>query len=178
MPGGGEREAFLAADTNAQMVEHVARHPRLRDRSIFIGDPDDIVPEPLGPGLPTIREWTEERFRFSGYVTGFDPAEIADRDALRAEFGYQPGEQVCLVTPGGSGAGIDLLQRAAAAFPEAKQPHPRAAHDPGRRPADRSRPRCRGPTASRPRATSTGSTGSSPPATSRSPTAGSPPRWS
>ena len=52
MPGGGEREAFLAADTNAQMVEHVARHPRLRDRSIFIGDPDDIVPEPLGPGLP------------------------------------------------------------------------------------------------------------------------------
>ena len=121
MPGGGEREAFLAADTNAQMVEHVARHPRLRDRSIFIGDPDDIVPEPLGPGLPTIRAWTEERFRFAGYVTGFDPAEIADRDALRAEFGYQPGERVCLVTPGGSGAGIDLLHRAAAAFPEAKR---------------------------------------------------------
>jgi pimeloyl-ACP methyl ester carboxylesterase/UDP:flavonoid glycosyltransferase YjiC (YdhE family) len=121
MPGGGEREALLAADMNAQMVEHVARHPRLRDRSIFIGDPDDIVAEPLGPGLPQIREWTEERFRFSGYVTGFDPAEIADRDALRAEFGFAPGEQVCLVTPGGSGAGIDLLQRAAAAFPEAKQ---------------------------------------------------------
>jgi pimeloyl-ACP methyl ester carboxylesterase/UDP:flavonoid glycosyltransferase YjiC (YdhE family) len=121
MPGGGEREAFLAADFNAQMVEHVARNPRLRDRSIFIGDPDDIVPEPLGPGLPAIREWTEEHYRFSGYVTGFDPAEIADREALRAEFGYGPGEQVCLVTPGGSGAGIDLLQRAAAAFPEAKR---------------------------------------------------------
>ncbi|MEO8688201.1 MAG: alpha/beta fold hydrolase [Solirubrobacteraceae bacterium] len=121
LPGGGEREAFLAADTNAQMVEHVARNPRLRDRSIFIGDPDDIVAEPLGPGLPAIREWTEPRFRFSGYVTGFDPAEIADRDALRAEFGYQPGEKICLVTPGGSGAGIDLLHRAAAAFPEAKR---------------------------------------------------------
>ena len=121
MPGGGEREAFLAADTNAQMVEHVARHPRLRDRSIFIGDPGDIVAEPLGPGLPAIRAWTEERFRFAGYVTGFDPAEIADRDVLRAEFGYEPGEQICLVTPGGSGAGIDLLQRAAAAFPEAKR---------------------------------------------------------
>ena len=121
MPGSGEREAFLAADANAQMVEHVARHPQLRDRSIFIGDPDDIVPEPLGPGLPAIREWTEERFRFAGYVTGFDPAEIADRDALRAEFGYRPGERVCLVTPGGSGAGVDLLHRAAAAFPEAKQ---------------------------------------------------------
>src|SRR4051812_47814420 len=62
MPSGGEREAFLAADWNAQMVEHVARHPRLRDRSIFIGDPEDIVPEPLGPGLPAIADWTRERF--------------------------------------------------------------------------------------------------------------------
>jgi pimeloyl-ACP methyl ester carboxylesterase/UDP:flavonoid glycosyltransferase YjiC (YdhE family) len=121
MSGGGKREAFLAADANAQMVEHVARHPRLRDRSIFIGEPEDIVPAPLGPGLPAIRAWTEGRFRFSGYVTGFDPAEIADREALRAEFGYAPGERVCLVTSGGSGAGVDLLQRAAAAFPEAKE---------------------------------------------------------
>ena len=34
----GEHEQFLAADYNAQMVEHIARHPRLRDLSIFIGD--------------------------------------------------------------------------------------------------------------------------------------------
>jgi pimeloyl-ACP methyl ester carboxylesterase/UDP:flavonoid glycosyltransferase YjiC (YdhE family) len=121
MPGGGEREALLAADTNAEMVEHVARKPRVRDRSIFIGDPDDLVAEPLGPGLPAIREWTEAHFRFSGYVTGFDPSEIADRGALRAEFGYAPGEQVCLVATGGSAVGLDLLRRAAAAFPEAKQ---------------------------------------------------------
>jgi UDP:flavonoid glycosyltransferase YjiC (YdhE family) len=103
------------------MVEHVARHPRLRDRSIFIGDPDDVVPGRLGPQLPGIREWTEEHFRFSGYVTGFDPAEIADRDALRKEFGYEPGEKVCVVAAGGSAVGIDLMQRAVAAFPEAKR---------------------------------------------------------
>ena len=121
MPAGGEREAFLAADFNRQMVEHVARNPHLRDRSIFIGDPDDIVAEPLGPGLPTIRDWTEEHFDFAGYITGFDPAEIADRDALRAELGYAPGEQVCVVAPGGSGVGVHLLQRVAAAFPEAKR---------------------------------------------------------
>ncbi len=121
MPEGGEHEAFLAADFNRQMVEHVARNPRLRDRSIFIGDPDDAVPEPLGPGLPTIRDWTQEHFDFAGYITGFDPAEIADRDALRAELGYAPGEKVCVVAPGGSGVGTHLLQRAAAAFPEAKR---------------------------------------------------------
>ena len=121
MPEGGDHEAFLAADHNAQMVEHVARHPSLRDRSIFIGDVDDIVPEPLGPGLPGIRDWTQERFRFSGYVTGFEPAEIADREALRAEFGYAPDEKVCVVASGGSAVGIDLLRKAVAAYPEAKE---------------------------------------------------------
>ncbi len=121
MPGGGEREAFLAADHNAQMVEHVARNPRLRDRSIFVGDPGDIVPGLLGPGLPAIRDWAAQRFEFAGYITGFDPAEISDRDALRAEFGYGPDEKVCVVAAGGSAVGIDLLRRVAAAFPEAKR---------------------------------------------------------
>jgi hypothetical protein len=114
MPEGGEREAFLAADHNAQMVEHVARHPRLRDRSIFVGEPDDLVADSLGPGLPSIREWTLERFHFAGYPTGFAPEEIADRAALRAELGWAPGETVCVVAAGGSAAGVHLLRRAAA----------------------------------------------------------------
>ena len=120
MPEGGEREAFLAADTNRQMVEHVARNPRLRDRSIFVGDPDDIVPERLAPELPAIRDWTEPRFAFSGYITASTrpSSPIAMRSAR--EVGFRPGEQVCVVAAGGSAAGVHLLQRAAAAFPEAK----------------------------------------------------------
>ena len=170
---GGEREAFLAADHNAQMVEHVARHPRLRDRSIFIGDPDDIVAEPPRPG-PARRSATG---RGSTSVRrlrhGFDPAEIADRDALRAEFGYGPDEQVCVVAAGGSAVGrATCCARAAAAFPEAKRrvPELRMILSPARASTRRS---CRAPTASRPTATSTGSTGSSRPATSRSATAAS-----
>jgi pimeloyl-ACP methyl ester carboxylesterase/predicted glycosyltransferase len=125
MADGGEREASLAADWNAQMVEHVARNPRLRDRSIFIGDPEDIVDQTLGPGLPTIRAWTQEQFAFTGYITGFEPAEIADRAALRAELGYLADEKVCIVATGGSAVGVHLLQRAAAAFPEAKRRVPK-----------------------------------------------------
>src|SRR5205085_12173040 len=56
-----------------------------------------------------------------GYVTGFDPEELRDRERLRAELGYRPGEAICLVTVGGSGVGADLLRRVVAAFPEAKQ---------------------------------------------------------
>ena len=52
MPDGGEREAFLTADYNAEMIEHVERFPRIRDRAIFVGEPDDIVPDDFGPGLP------------------------------------------------------------------------------------------------------------------------------
>ena len=50
MPAGGDREAFLTADYNAEMIEQVERFPRIRDRAIFVGDPDDIVPGRLRAG--------------------------------------------------------------------------------------------------------------------------------
>jgi predicted glycosyltransferase len=121
MPDGGEREAFLTADYNAEMVEQVERFPRVRDRAIFVGDPEDVVPDAFGPGLPSIREWTRAHYDFAGYVTGFDPAELADRDGLREEFGYAPEERVCIGTVGGSDVGGHLLRRVIAAYPQAKQ---------------------------------------------------------
>ena len=77
MPDGGEREAFLTADYNAEMIEHIARFPRVRDRAIFVGDPGDIVPDAFGPGLPLIRDWTKQHYDFAGYITGFDPRQLA-----------------------------------------------------------------------------------------------------
>jgi pimeloyl-ACP methyl ester carboxylesterase/predicted glycosyltransferase len=121
MPDGGEHESHLTADYNAEMIEHIARFPRIRDRAIFIGTPDDIVPDSFGPGLPLIREWTEAHYDFSGgYITGFDPRDFSDREALRAELGYRPDEKVCIVTVGGSGVGGQLLRKVIASFPEAK----------------------------------------------------------
>jgi pimeloyl-ACP methyl ester carboxylesterase/predicted glycosyltransferase len=117
MPDGGEREAFLTADYNAEMIAHIDRYPRLRDRAIFVGEPDDIVPNSFGAGLPGIRDWTEQHFDFAGYVTGFDPRQLGDRRAL----GYGDDERVCIVTVGGSGVGGHLLRRVIAAFPAAKR---------------------------------------------------------
>jgi predicted glycosyltransferase len=116
MPGGGDREAFLTADYNAEMIEHIERFPRIRDRAIFVGEPEDIVADDFGPGLPSIREWTENHYAFSGYVTGFDPAPLlARRDELR----LQPDQRVVIVSVGGSGVGEALLRRVIAAYPEA-----------------------------------------------------------
>jgi predicted glycosyltransferase len=119
MPEGGEREAFLTADYNAEMIEQVARFPRVRDRAVFVGSPDDIVPLDFGPGLPAIREWTEQHYAFAGYVTGFDPAALGDRQELRERLGWRPEEPVVVVTVGGSGVGLALLRRVVASFPEA-----------------------------------------------------------
>ena len=33
MPDGGDQEAYLTADYNAEMVEHIDAHPTLRDRA-------------------------------------------------------------------------------------------------------------------------------------------------
>lgn len=121
MPDGGERERFLTADYNAEMIEHIERYPRLRDRSIFVGSADDVVPDAFGPGLPLIRDWTAKHYEFSGYVTGFDPSSLGDRTELRASLDYKPDETVCIVTVGGSGVGGSLLKRVISAFPAAKR---------------------------------------------------------
>ena len=116
MPGGGDREALLTADYNAEMIEHIARYPRVRDRAIFVGEPADIVPDAFGPGLPLIRDWTEQHYDFAGYITGFDPARLAAARPL----GYRDDERVCLVTVGGSGRRRPLLRKVIAAYPAAR----------------------------------------------------------
>ena len=120
MPDGGEEEAALTADLNAEMIEQRARFRALRDRSIFVGNADDVVPDSFGPGLPGIREWTEREFDFAGYVTGFDPTAY-DVAELRARHGHRPDEKVCVVSVGGSGVGLPLLRRVLDAVPLARR---------------------------------------------------------
>ncbi len=120
MPDGGDRERALTADYNAEMIEQIARFPSLRDRSLFVGNAADVVPDTFGDGLPLIRDWVEQNYQFSGYISGISPG-LADREAIRAELGYRADEKVCVVTVGGSGVGTDLLRRVIAAFPAARR---------------------------------------------------------
>ena len=117
LPEGGEREALLTADYNAEMIEHVERFPRVRDRAIFVGEPEDIVAGAFGPGLPEIRAWTERHYDFCGYIRPVDPASLLDRAGLRAQLGWEEGERVCVVAVGGTGVGAPLLRMIAVAGP-------------------------------------------------------------
>ena len=124
MPAGGERQACLTADYNAEMLEHRERFPWVRDRSVFVGAPDDVVPDTFGPGLPSIREWTQGQFDFAGYVSGFVPPTDEERAELRASFGWRDDETVCVVSVGGTAVGGDLLRRVLDAVPSARRVRP------------------------------------------------------
>jgi pimeloyl-ACP methyl ester carboxylesterase/predicted glycosyltransferase len=115
------REARLTADYNAEMIEHVARHPRVRDAALFVGDPEDVVDLPFGPGLPRIDEWTRVHYDFPGYILPFDPADFADRDAVRTAVGFRQGQPVVFAAVGGTGVGHQLLRKVVAAYPHARR---------------------------------------------------------
>jgi predicted glycosyltransferase len=124
MPDGGDREAFLTTDYNAEMIEHIDRYPWIRDRAIFVGNDEDIVPETFGGDLPAIRDWTTQHFSYSGYITGFTPPGPDEVAPLRSQLGYRDDELVCVVAVGGSGVGQALIDKVAAAYPLAKKAAP------------------------------------------------------
>jgi len=124
MPDGGDREAFLTTDYNAEMIEHIDRYPWIRDRAIFVGNDEDIVPDTFGGSLPAIRDWTTRHFSYSGYITGFTPPKPDEVVPLRSRLGYRDDELVCVVAVGGSGVGRSLIEKVVAAYPLAKKAVP------------------------------------------------------
>jgi pimeloyl-ACP methyl ester carboxylesterase/predicted glycosyltransferase len=120
MPDGGEHEAFLTGDYNAEMIEHVERHPGVRDRAIFVGEPDDIIPRSFGTDLPAMRDWVPKHFEFAGYILGEHPKGFGTRPELRTSLGYRSDERVCIVTVGGSGVGAHLIHRILRSWPIAR----------------------------------------------------------
>jgi pimeloyl-ACP methyl ester carboxylesterase/predicted glycosyltransferase len=111
LPTDTDAEREHGYEWNAQLVDHVER-VGVRDVSLFVGDPDDVVDEPFGPGLPGIRDWAARHYEYTGYIAGYDPARMPSRESVRAQLGWSEHEQVCVMSVGGSGAGEALLRRA------------------------------------------------------------------
>jgi pimeloyl-ACP methyl ester carboxylesterase/predicted glycosyltransferase len=117
MPDNGEHEAMLTADYNAEMIGHIERHPSVRDRAIFVGTPEDIIPMSFGKDLPAMRDWVPKHFDFAGYIIGEHPQSFANRASLRQALGYRADERVCIATVGGSAVGSHLMQRIIQSYP-------------------------------------------------------------
>ena len=92
-------------EKNSENIDHLRLHPDVRDLSLMVGDEQDVLDREFGPGLPNMRQWAREHFRFSGYTYHFDAAAYADRAALRQALGFAPGERVVVVSAGGTRVG-------------------------------------------------------------------------
>lgn len=123
-PDSDGREEELTTDYNAELIEHIERFPHVRDRSIYIGNPQDLPPGCFGAGLPSIRDWSERHHDFVGYPRYFDPEMLPDRRQLREHYGFQPEEQVVVAAVGGTRAGVGLLRRIIESFPAAREAIP------------------------------------------------------
>jgi len=71
-----------------------------------------------------MRDWTNRNFTYTGYALPFDPAALADTDALRARHGYRRDEKLVIAAVGGTAVGAPLLRRIADAFPLMKRQVP------------------------------------------------------
>jgi pimeloyl-ACP methyl ester carboxylesterase len=120
------REAFVAADYNHENIRHIERYPYVRDAAVFVGSEDDVVPRHFGPELPFMPDWIAQHFDFPGYVLPFDPADYVDTERLRRELGFDAAQPLIVASVGGSGVGIHLLRRVAAAFAELRRDVPEA----------------------------------------------------
>ena len=117
MPAGGQAEAVLSADYNAEMVRHIEGARGVRDRAIYVGAFEEIVDDALGPDLPQRRAWTAANYCASGYILGDDVPQPEQREGIRAELGFREGESVIVVSIGGSGVGAPLIRRILQALP-------------------------------------------------------------
>jgi hypothetical protein len=87
-----------------------------KDVALFVGELEDVPDTGLGPFLPNRRELARDTCQFLGYILPFDPADCADKSALRAELGYGK-EPLVVCAIGGTAVGRDLLALCAQAYP-------------------------------------------------------------
>ena len=102
------------------MIEQIERFPRVRDRALFVGDPERSCGT-FGPDCPK-SQVDQAALQLSRLRDRLRPSGVfADRAALRAELGYRLGgadlHRLPSVVPAW---GRSLLKRVILAFPEAK----------------------------------------------------------
>ncbi len=125
-PERDPRELELTADYNAEMIEHRARYPRVRDLSLFLGSAAELPTTSMGPGLPGVREWAEDWFEMVPYVVPFDPRDYRDTPALRARLGYDQDVPLIAAAVGGTAVGRALLDLVTEGFAHLRKEVPEA----------------------------------------------------
>ena len=108
---------------NRIWVKALTAEPPIADRSIFLGEIDDVPDRKFGFMLPNRRRLAEKYLDFVGYVLSFDPKGYEEKSKVRQPLGYG-GEPLIVCSIGGTAAGGALLDLCAKAYPIVKKEIP------------------------------------------------------
>jgi UDP-N-acetylglucosamine:LPS N-acetylglucosamine transferase len=81
----------------------------------LVGELEDVLDKRFGFGLPNRRDIARRYYQLLGYVIRFDPAEYADKAAVRTKLGYG-AEPLLICATGGTSAGKELLELCGKAY--------------------------------------------------------------
>jgi len=107
---------IVAYMTNRAWLKFLKSHPPLSEKSIFIGEMEDIPDKKFGFMLPNRRLLAEKVLNFVGYVLPKDIKDYLDKEKARVILGYG-NNPLIICSIGGTAAGKDLLKLCAAAYP-------------------------------------------------------------
>jgi len=102
--------------TNRIWVKALSAEPRLADRSVFLGEIEDVPDRKFGFMLPNRRRLAEKYVDFVGYVLSFNPKDYENKDKVRQLLGYGK-EPLVVCSIGGTAAGKELLNLCTKAYP-------------------------------------------------------------
>jgi predicted glycosyltransferase len=101
---------------NCWAIRLAKRIPLFCDRTLFVGEEEDVADKPFGLFLPNRRRWAARVLTYLGYVLPFHPADFQDPAAVRPRLGYGP-EPLVICAIGGTRIGKALLELCGRAYP-------------------------------------------------------------
>lgn len=109
-------DAIATYLTNRIWVKTITHKPQLYDKSIFVGEIEDIQDKKFGILLPNRRILAKKHFDFVGYILTFNPKDYMDKMKIRKTLGYNK-EPLAICSIGGTSAGKELLDLSIKAVP-------------------------------------------------------------
>jgi predicted glycosyltransferase len=109
--------------TNRIWLKFLRSKPPLADKSIFIGELEDVPDRKFGFLLPNRRSLAENMIDFVGYILPEDIGDYKCKAEARELLGYG-GEPIVLCSIGGTAAGKSLLDLCVKTYPLVKERSP------------------------------------------------------
>jgi UDP-N-acetylglucosamine:LPS N-acetylglucosamine transferase len=112
-------DQIAAYVTNRLWVKFLRSEPPLADKSIFVGEVEDVPDRGFGFMLPNRRRLAERVCDFVGYILPADIVNYKDKAKARQLLGYG-NDPLVLCSIGGTSAGKSLLDLCIATYPLVK----------------------------------------------------------